>query len=61
MDLPTGNSRQIVHSVADILLALPDEVQVFPGHMGYTTIGDEKKYNPLRNYQNWDWSEKREI
>ena len=61
VDLPTGNSRQIVNSVADILLALPDEVQVFPGHMGYTTIGDEKKYNPLRNFQNGNWSEKREI
>ncbi|MCR5369112.1 MAG: MBL fold metallo-hydrolase [Clostridium sp.] len=55
VDLPTGNSRQMVHSVADILLGLPDEVQVFPGHMGFTTIGDEKMYNPLQMYRNVNW------
>ena len=41
----------MVHSVADILFDLPDDTDVFPGHMGFTTIGDEKLYNPLAGYR----------
>lgn len=51
IDFPTGSGRQMVHSVAEILFDLPDEVQVFPGHEGFTTIGDEKLYNPLAGYR----------
>lgn len=51
VDLPTGNSVELLHSVLDRLFELPDDVNVYPGHLGYTTIGEEKKYNPLAPYK----------
>ena len=51
VDLPGGSSVQLLHSVLDKLFELPDDVNVYPGHLGYTTIGDEKKYNPLAPYK----------
>lgn len=51
VDFPTSNSRDMVHSVAEVLFDLPDEVKVYPGHMGDTTIGEEKRYNPLAMYR----------
>ena len=51
IDFPTGSGRQMVHSVAEVLFDLPEDVAVYPGHMGYTTIGDEKRYNPLAGYR----------
>ena len=32
-------------------LNLPDDTNVYPGHMGYATIADEKQYNPLAGYR----------
>ena len=46
-DLPTGSSSQLVRSVRERLLVLPEETKVYPGHMEETTIGYEKKYNPF--------------
>jgi glyoxylase-like metal-dependent hydrolase (beta-lactamase superfamily II) len=46
-DLPGGNPRQILRSIADQLLALPEETIVVPGHGGNTTIGREKERNPF--------------
>ena len=46
-DFPTGSMSTLVRSVREKLFVLPDEVKVFPGHGGQTTIGDEKKYNPF--------------
>ena len=46
-DFPTGNSSQLIASLKNKLMCLPDEVRVFPGHGGSTTIGDEKRYNPF--------------
>lgn len=46
-DLPGGNHPQLVKSVTDKLLSLPDDTRVLPGHEGMTTIADEKKYNPF--------------
>lgn len=51
IDFPTGNARQMVRSVAEVLFDLPDAVKVYPGHMGFTTIGDERQYNPLAEYR----------
>ena len=45
-DLPTGSESTLIRSIKERLLVLPEEVKVFPGHMGATTIGDEKKQNP---------------
>ena len=46
-DLPTGSSSQLVDSVARILFALPEKTKVYPGHGEGTSIGYEKKRNPL--------------
>lgn len=42
-DLPTGNKDALYCSIKERLLTLPEEVIVFPGHRGPTTIGAEKK------------------
>jgi len=38
---------QLRHSIMDILLALPDETVVYPGHTDPTTIGAEREANPF--------------
>jgi len=45
-DLPTGNGMALQKSIREKLLVLPEEVIVFPGHNGPTTIGAEKKGRP---------------
>jgi glyoxylase-like metal-dependent hydrolase (beta-lactamase superfamily II) len=44
-DLPGGNSRQILRSIRDKLLPLPDDAVVIPGHGENTTIGEERRSN----------------
>jgi glyoxylase-like metal-dependent hydrolase (beta-lactamase superfamily II) len=44
-DLPGGDGRQILRSIHEKLLPLPDETTVIPGHGGLTTIGREKQFN----------------
>lgn len=51
IDFPTGSGRQMVESVVKVLFELPDDTAVYPGHMGDTTIGTEKLYNPLASYR----------
>jgi glyoxylase-like metal-dependent hydrolase (beta-lactamase superfamily II) len=46
-DLPGGNSRQIIESIEDCLLTLPDETKVLTGHGPATTIGAERENNPF--------------
>jgi hydroxyacylglutathione hydrolase len=46
-DLPGGDSRQIIRSLHDRLLTLPDATRVIPGHGPETTIGDERETNPF--------------
>ena len=46
-DLPGGNPRQILRSIEDKLLRLPEETVVVPGHGANTTIGREKERNPF--------------
>jgi hydroxyacylglutathione hydrolase len=45
-DLPGGDSRQILRSLHDRLLTLPDETHVIPGHGPETTIGEERESSP---------------
>ena len=45
-DLPGGDHRQLVESIRNRLLTLPDDTTVLPGHMEPTTIGDERRNNP---------------
>jgi hydroxyacylglutathione hydrolase len=46
-DLPGGNTRQLLDSIRDRLLPLPDRTRVIPGHGESTTIGRERKSNPF--------------
>ena len=46
-DLPGGNSRQILRSIEDKLLPLPEETIVIAGHGPNTSIGREKERNPF--------------
>src|SRR5438132_4769003 len=46
-DLPGGDWPTLADSVAKLLEALPPETQVFPGHMGLTTLGQEAATNPF--------------
>jgi glyoxylase-like metal-dependent hydrolase (beta-lactamase superfamily II) len=48
-DLPGGNPRQIIESIASRLLVLPNETRVLPGHGQETTIGAERNSNPFLN------------
>ncbi len=45
-DLPGGDQDQEMSSIVDRLLTLPDDTIVLPGHMGQTTIGEERRRNP---------------
>lgn len=46
-DLPGGSYPQIIASIREKLLVLPDETIVIPGHGGKTTIGSERAHNPF--------------
>lgn len=46
-DLPGGNMNILLNSIRTQLFTLPDDYQVFAGHMEPTTIGFEKKHNPF--------------
>lgn len=46
-DFPTGSMSDIVRSVKEKLMVLPDEVKVYPGHGEITTIGFERENNPF--------------
>ena len=42
-----GDVEVVRRSVMDVLLALPDEMRVLPGHTDETTIGRERRENPF--------------
>lgn len=46
IDFPTGSARDIIRSISGILLALPEETMVYPGHGEETDILYEKSHNP---------------
>jgi len=46
-DLPGGDWRQLLHSIKDRLLGLPEQTLVVPGHGSSTRIGLERDKNPF--------------
>jgi len=48
-DFPGGNGRQLLESIHNKLMTLPDDTTVLPGHGPETTIGTERKTNPFLN------------
>jgi hydroxyacylglutathione hydrolase len=48
VDLPGGNFQILKKTILEKMFALPDDTIVYCGHGPETTIGDEKKTNPIR-------------
>ena len=48
-DFPGSSAKDLMTSVREKLLVLPDEIKVYCGHGPETTIGHERKYNPYIN------------
>jgi glyoxylase-like metal-dependent hydrolase (beta-lactamase superfamily II) len=46
-DFPGGSMEKIMRSLHNQVLALPDDIEVTPGHGPQTTIGDEREMNPF--------------
>ena len=46
-DLPGGSFEKIMRSLHTQLMALPDDIEVVPGHGQQTTIGHERATNPF--------------
>ena len=46
-DFPNSSMSDLIRSLREKVMKLPDDVKVYPGHMGETTIGQERKYNPF--------------
>ena len=46
-DLEGGSFQEIISSIKDNLLILPDETIVYPGHGPSSTIAAEKANNPF--------------
>lgn len=46
-DLPGGSMEQLLDSIKNKLLSLPDDVTVYSGHGPLTTIGEERLTNPF--------------
>jgi Zn-dependent hydrolases, including glyoxylases len=44
-DLPGGDTKQLIRSIHEQILTLPDNVIVIPGHGPTTTIGEERQTN----------------
>ena len=46
-DLPGGNPRELMKSIKEKILPLPDNTIIYPGHGPETILGEEKKSNPF--------------
>jgi len=46
-DLPGGDYATLIASIRTVLFAFGDEARVYPGHGPATTIGQERRTNPL--------------
>lgn len=45
-DFPTANPAHLRHSVVEVMMGLPDDLTIYPGHGPTTTIGRERRTNP---------------
>lgn len=49
-DLPTGSLSDLIKSIKNKIMVLPEDTRVLCGHGEETTIADEIKYNPVFEY-----------
>jgi hydroxyacylglutathione hydrolase len=47
VDLPGGDWSTLLESIRKLVERLPPETDVYPGHMGLTTLGAERASNPF--------------
>jgi glyoxylase-like metal-dependent hydrolase (beta-lactamase superfamily II) len=47
VDLPGGDWPTLLASIESLMDEFPDETVVYPGHMGVTTLGQERATNPF--------------
>ena len=45
-DLPGGSASELIRSIQEKLMTLPERTTVYPGHNDVTTIENERMYNP---------------
>ena len=46
-DFPGGDFDTLIKSIQQKIFGLPEDTKVYPGHMGPTTVGTEKRNNPF--------------
>ena len=46
-DLPGGNPNELMNSIRQKILPLPDSTTIYPGHGPETTLGHERENNPF--------------
>lgn len=46
-DFPGSDHALLMKNIREQIYSLPDETVLLPGHMGPTTVGHEKRYNPF--------------
>lgn len=46
-DLPGGDYETLLRSIRNVLLAFPDDYEVYSGHGPVTTVGEERRSNPF--------------
>lgn len=46
-DFPRGSTEQLLASIQEVVLALPDETVILPGHGPETSVGQERRTNPF--------------
>jgi hydroxyacylglutathione hydrolase len=47
VDLPGGDWGTLLGSIAGLVESLPEDTAVYPGHMGITSLGAERRTNPF--------------
>jgi glyoxylase-like metal-dependent hydrolase (beta-lactamase superfamily II) len=47
VDLPGGDWPTLLSSIETLIDSFPEETTVYPGHMGITTLGQERASNPF--------------
>ena len=46
-DFPGGDHRTLLNSIRQAILTLPDDYRLLPGHGPFTTVAEERLYNPF--------------